>query len=129
LFYAWHTPAHFQPGDAEFDLLASVISDGKTSRLYQSLVYERQIAQDVMAYQASQELSSIFEIQVTAREGHGLEELEEAVDAELRKLLESGVTQAELSEAQNNYEAQFVRALQLIGGFGGVADRLNMYNI
>ena len=129
LFFAWHTPAHFQSGDAEFDLLASILSDGKTSRLYQSLVYERQIAQDVMAYQASQELGSIFEIQVTAREGHTLPELEAAVDAELQKLLETGVTQAELSEAQNNYEAQFVRALQLIGGFGGIADRLNMYNI
>ena len=69
LYYVWHSPAQYQPGDAEMDLLANILTSGKTSRLYQALVYEKQIAQDVSAYQASQELGSTFNIEVTAAQG------------------------------------------------------------
>ena len=64
LYYVWHTPAQYVPGDAELDLLANVLTSGKTSRLYKALVYEQQIAQDVTCYQASQELCSTFNIEV-----------------------------------------------------------------
>jgi zinc protease len=128
LYYAWHSPAFYAPGDAEMDLLANVLTSGKTSRLYRSLVYEQQIAQDVVSYQASSEVSSVFNIQVTVREGHTLEEAEAAVDAELSKLLAEGITQEELVQAQTAWEARFVRSLQQIGGFGGRAELLNRYN-
>ncbi|HJZ10734.1 MAG TPA: pitrilysin family protein, partial [Acidobacteriota bacterium] len=111
LYYTWHTPALYAPGDAEFDLLASILTSGKTSRLFKTLVYDKQIAQDVSAYQYSRELGSTFNIEVTAKEGHTLEELETAVDAELKKLMAQGVTAGELSKAQNEYEAGFVRSL------------------
>ncbi len=129
VYMIWHTPARYKPGDAEFDLISSVLGSGKTSRLYKSLVYEKQIAQDVTVYQQSNELGSTFNIEVTAREGHALDEIEKAVEAELSRLLTSGVAASELNEAQNEIEAQFVRALQQVGGFGGRADRLNLYNV
>lgn len=129
VYFAWFTPARYQPGDAEFGLLANILASGKTSRLYKSLVYEDQIAQDVDAQQSSSELNSIFIIDVTAREGHTLEEIEKAVDDELNRILQTGVTPMELSNAQNEYEAGFVRSLELAGGFGGRADKLNEYNV
>lgn len=129
LYYAWHTPAQYTPGDAEFVMLAQILATGKTSRLYRRLVYELQIAQDVNVYQSSGELGSYFLVIATAREGHALEELEEATDAELGKILTDGITPGELAEAQTTREAGFVRHLEQIGGFGGKADQLNNYNI
>jgi predicted Zn-dependent peptidase len=51
IIIAFHSPAHFEPGDAELDLLASILSSGKTSRLYKSLVYDKALAQSVGATQ------------------------------------------------------------------------------
>ncbi|MBU0743165.1 insulinase family protein [bacterium] len=129
LYMAWHTPGVLQPGDAESDLLASVLASGKTSRLYKALVYEQQIAQDVAAYQDSRGISGIFTIQVTAKPGVSIDDLEKAVDAELRTLLDKGVRKDELARARTSYEAGFMRRMQNIGGFGGKADQLNAYNI
>jgi zinc protease len=129
LYLAWHTPPYYKPGDAELDMLASVLSQGKTSRLYKSLVYEKQIAQDVSAYQSSREIGSNFQIEVTAKPGIGLEEIEHAVDQELEAVIAKGLAEAELVQAKNNYEANFIRQLENIGGFGGKADKLNEYNV
>jgi len=129
IYYAWHTPAHYAPGDAELDLAASILSSGKTSRLYKALIYEMQIAQDVSAYQLSCALGSTFRLTVTASEGHTLEELERAIDVELEKIRTQGITPEELAQAQIAEEAVFVRSLERIGGFSGKADRLNAYNI
>jgi zinc protease len=129
VYYVWHSPAHYKPGDAELDLLANILASGKTSRLYKALVYDQQIAQDVQAFQSSNELSSTFLVIVTAREGQSLDELEKAIDAELRKVLSGGITPKELKQAQSVYEAGFVRNLEEVGGFGGVADSLNNYNV
>jgi zinc protease len=129
LYIAWHTPPYYAPGDAELDILGSILSGGKTSRLYKSLVYDRQIAQDVRAYQSSREIGGNFQIEVTAKPGCGLEEIEKAVDRELDVLKEGGVTEAEMIQAKNNFESDFVRRLENIGGFGGKADRLNEYNV
>jgi zinc protease len=129
LYMEWHTPAYYAPGDAEFDLIANILSSGKNSRLYKTLVYEKQIAQDVSAYQSSAELSSTFNITVTAKEGHTLEEIEAEVDAILKEFLADGITEDELAHAKTTWEARFVRGLERIGGFGGRADKLNEYNV
>lgn len=129
VYMEWHTPAYYAPGDAEFDLLANILASGKNSRLYKSLVYEKEIAQDISVYQASSELSSTFNIIVTAKEGHTLEEIEGEVDAILKDALSNGITEEELQQAQITWEAAFVRGLERIGGFGGRADKLNSYNI
>jgi zinc protease len=112
LVMAWLSPALYEPGDAELDLLSEVLSDGKASRLYKALVYDTQIAQSVTAYQASAGIRSHFNVEVVARPGHSLAEIEAAVDAELAKVRDEPVTPAELSRAKNQYEAAFVRRMQ-----------------
>ncbi|UCF38201.1 MAG: insulinase family protein [Acidobacteriota bacterium] len=128
LYINWHSPALFQPGDADLDLLSSILSGGKNSRLYKRLVYEDQIAQDVEAYQYSREIAGTFTIEATAKPGHTLEELKTAIDEELAMLRDVGVRQAELTSALNEWEASLLRSLQSVGGFRGKADRLNSYN-
>ncbi|HEY3296334.1 MAG TPA: pitrilysin family protein [bacterium] len=125
---AWTSPANFKPGDAELDMLSSVLAAGKTSRLYKALVYDKQIAQDVSVYQSSNELNGTFDVEITAKPGHSLEEIEAASDAILKDVIEKGITAEELQNAKNGYETQFIRRLQRIGSYYSITDIANEYN-
>ena len=127
IYLAWLTPAHFAPGDAAMDLVADALAGGKNSRLYKRLVYDMQIAQDVQAYQASQALSSTFQIQATARPGHTVDELMKVIDEEIAKLQTQTPDAHETERSINTIEASFFKRMEQIGGFGGKADQLNAY--
>ena len=90
LYLAWLTPRHFEPGDAALDVVADVLAGGKNSRLYKRLVYDMQIAQDVSAFQASQALSSSFQIIATPRPGHTVAELQKVIDEEIAEAAARG---------------------------------------
>ena len=100
MYLAWPTPPSFRSGDGELDLAASVLTGGKTSRLYKRLVYDMRIAQSVDAHQDSRQLGSKFVIVATAQPGHTADELREAIDDELGRLSSGGVTEAELGRAK-----------------------------
>jgi zinc protease len=128
LYVSWLSPAMFAADDAELDVAADVLAHGKTSRLYQTLVYERRVATDVSAYQHSREIGGMFQIACTAAAGISLAELDATVRAAVVQLGGEGVTEAELERALVQTEAQFIYRLQTIGGFGGKGDQLNAYN-
>jgi zinc protease len=119
---AWHSPAHFAPGDADLDLAAAILEQGKASRLYKALVYDQQIAQDVSAAQHSGDLGSHFAVEVIARAKVPLPKLEAAIDAELQKIASSPVTEEELKRAKNQFETAFVARMQ------SVAERASILN-
>jgi zinc protease len=125
---AWITPPIYKPGDADADVSAQVLGGGRSSRLYKKLVYEKQIAQNVIAQQYSLMLGSMFQIEATARPGHTAEELEKAIDEELAAFRASPPSAAELERARNTIETNIIGGLERLGGFGGIADRLNSYN-
>jgi len=128
VYIGWVTPPIFTAGDAESDLLAQLLGGGKSSRLYKSLVYEKQIAQEVTVTNQSLLLGSVFEIQATCKPGIKPEELEKAINEELAKVREEGPSQSELDRARNVIVTRRIQGLERLGGFGGVADTLNMYN-
>jgi zinc protease len=129
LYLAWRSPAAFAAGDAEMDLLADLVGNGKVSRLYRALVYERQLATDVVAAQSAREIAGYWQIVATAAPGRSLEELEAAIAAELARLVDVGPTADELARGRAQVEAQFIYRLQTLGGFGGKSDQLNAYNV
>ena len=129
LYLAWHSPAMFTPGDAEMDLLSDLIANGKVSRLYRALVYERRIASEVMGFQNSRELAGFWQLVATAAPGHTLSELDEAINSELATFLDEGPTPDEVERGRAQAEAQFVYRLQTLGGFGGKSDQLNAYSV
>jgi zinc protease len=128
LHLSWHTVPLYSADDAELDILSDVLAGGKTSRLYRLLVRDKQIAQDVQAYQYSKEISGSFTIAATARPGRTLKELEEAILGEVARLQAEPPTEQEVARAVARHESQAVRDLESVGGFGGRADQLNMYN-
>jgi zinc protease len=128
LYLAWHSPAMFGIDDAELDVAADVLTQGKTSRLYRSLVFDRRVATDVSAYQQSREMSGMFQMSCTASAGVTLVELEAEIRRAVAELAVTGPTEDELSRALAQTEAAFVYRLQTIGGFGGKSDQLNAYN-
>jgi len=128
IFMGWIMPPIFSKDDAESVLLAQILGGGKSSRLYKELVYKKQIAQDVDVTEQSLLLGSVFELQATAKPGVKLEDVEHAIDDELNRLRNEGPTQAELERARNLTEARIIERLEHLGGFGGKADRMNMYN-
>jgi zinc protease len=129
LYLAWHSPALFDAGDAELDLLADVLGGGKTSRLYRALVVEQQIATEVTAVQYSRELCGMVQVIATAAPGVTLDRLADAVHACLAEIRETPVTDAELRRSQVQAEAAFIYRLQTIGGCSGKSDQLNAYNV
>lgn len=100
LTVSWPTPVQYSKEDGELDLVAEVLSSGKTSRLYKRLVYDLQIAQDVSAYQASALLVSQFDITVTLKKGKDPDEVLKIVDEELGKLRETPPSDDELARAR-----------------------------
>jgi zinc protease len=129
LYMAWPTVPMFADNETELEILADVLAGGKTSRLYQTLVREKQIAQEVEVYQDSEELAGRLFIVATARPGHTPAELEAAVLDELHRIQAQPPSEPEVSRAVSRIEAQMVRSLESVSGFGGRADRLNMYNV
>jgi zinc protease len=132
LTMVWVSPAMYAPGDAELDVVASVLAGGKNSRLYKRLVYDLQIAQNVSAFQASNGLGSMFRLEVMARptkEPHAqvLDRVKAIVDEELEKLRQAPPDAREVQRVLNQTEASFYARMERVGSFGGKADQLNGY--
>lgn len=128
-YMVWHTVPHFHEHDAALSLLGDVLARGKASRLYRKLVVERQIAQDATAYHSGRELAGTFGMIVTLRPSRSIAEVQDLLNAEIAEIAEGDVTPDELQRVITMKTASFLFALEHIGGFGGVADRLNAYNI
>ncbi len=129
LYVSWLTPAMFADGDAELDLAADLLANGKTSRLYRRLVYAERIATDVSASQNSREIAGFVQVAATAAPGHTLSEIERAMVEEIERLATEGPTEDEIERCRVQAEAQFMFRLQSVGGFGGKSDQLNAYNV
>ena len=129
LCLAWLTPPMFADGDADLDLAADILANGKTSRLYRRLVFDEVIATDVSAAQNSREAAGFLQLAATAAPGHTLAELEEVIVEEIGRLAAEGPTSDEIERGQVQAEAQFMFRLQTVGGFGGKSDQLNAYNM
>src|SRR5436190_870943 len=79
LYLAWVGPPRFDADEAPLDVLISILGEGRSSRLYRSLVYEKQVAREVGAYYASMEIAGEIRIDATVAPGASVETDEEAL--------------------------------------------------
>lgn len=123
----WHSPARFAPGDAALDVVAGVLGDGVSSRLYRRLVNEEKLATDVSVYQDSRYLASLFTIDVTAAEGADLDKLEATIDDELHKIEKGGPTEAEVERVRAQAEVRLASATQSMETLAGNLTEYEFY--
>jgi len=124
LYKVWNIPGWGTECADKLDLVSSILSDGKTSRLYKRLVYDDQLATAVNAYVDTREIAGLFHVEADARPGVELAKIEKAVDEELARFLKEGPTAAELERVKAQFASRFVKGVERIGGFGGKSDLL-----
>ena len=125
LYKVWNAPGYADVrAQALLDLAGERLGSGKTSLLYERLVYKDQIATDVNAGLYSKELGSQFLITATAKPGQDLKKVEQAIDEELARFLREGPGADPLNRIKTYTFANYVRGIERIGGFGGKSDVL-----
>ena len=124
LYKLWVMPGYGSVDSTHLDLVAGILSEGKTSRLYKRLVHEDQIASDVEAFADQLEIAGVVGVQATAMPGSSLADLDAAIDEEIARFLETGPTKDELTRIVTARRASFVRGIERIGAFGGKSDLL-----
>ncbi|MEQ1565580.1 MAG: pitrilysin family protein [Myxococcota bacterium] len=122
VWIAWHSPAAASQPDAELDLLASILGDGRDGRLVRELVEKRQVAREVAVFQGSAKTSSVFQIRATAADGHTTDEVVAAVDEVLAQVLAGAPpTAAELDAVRREYRLRYLDGLEPVLGKAEVA--------
>ena len=124
IYKVWNTPEIGSPEHTHFELMASLLTGGKNSSLYQELVYKRRLATSVSAFYYDRELAGQFWIAVDLANGQSLEELEAALDDTLSDFIKRGPNAKRLKNTKTSIRASSIKGLQRIGGFGGKSDLL-----
>ncbi len=129
LYKIWNIPG-FRTETADYlDVASDLLGSGKTSRLYQRLVYKDQTATSVQVGVDAREIAGQFDIVVTARPDQDLSQIETAVNEELTRFIAEGPTEKELERVKIEQLSKFVQGIERIGGFGGKSDILAMNEV
>ncbi len=125
LYLAWISDKAYGKDDAKLDILADILTGSKNSRLYKELLIDKQIAQDISAFQYSGNLNGAFIIVATPKPGVKLDVLKKEIFNQINFLLKSGITKAELRRSLNSYKSSFIYSLQ---NLDNLANQINNYN-
>ncbi len=117
----WVAPGRTTKDAVLLELAAEVLGGGKTSRLFQKLVYDLEIATSAYANMQGQELMGFYSVTVDAKKDKDLARVKAEMEDVIAKFLATGPTRAELERAKTSIEAAVLRGLEKVGGFGGKA--------
>ena len=124
LAIAYHKPAVGHPDQYVFDVIEAILSSGRTSRLYKSIIEDKQIAVMASAYGGPSKYADAFLFLCMPRNPHTAEDVEATIYEELEKLKTTPVTGHELQKIKNQIEADFVRSLE---SSSGLASKISSY--
>src|SRR6185369_12708721 len=105
----WLGPKAADPDAAALKVLDAILSAGKSSRLYDSLVYEKQIAAEIYSNADLPAQPGSFMVGAVMASGHTIAEGEQALVAQVQALREKPPSAAELYEAKNELIAGKLR--------------------
>lgn len=125
IYLAWHTEKAFSKNDAAIDILSDILTSAKNARLQKSLVFEKQIVQDISSFQYSAKLDGSFIIVSTAKPGVELDTIKNEIEKEIKKLITDGITEDEMMRAKNSLKSSYIYSLQKLDL---IVDHLNHYN-
>ncbi|MEZ5427705.1 MAG: pitrilysin family protein [Pyrinomonadaceae bacterium] len=124
VYMVWHTTPRYSQSEATLDILSSILSSGRGSRLQSKLVYDKQMVQSVFANNGARELSGNFQIVATARPNSNLADIEKEIGAELERIKNEPPTAEEMERALNSIESSAIFGLQTVLG---KANQMNDY--
>jgi predicted Zn-dependent peptidase len=109
----YHRPSYRDPDDAVYDAISDILSNGRVSRLYRSLVEEQQIAAEAVGESPipGEKYPSLFMFGAIPLPGHTPAEMRDAIHKEIEKLKTSDVTDAELQMYKTRTRAELLRSL------------------
>jgi zinc protease len=126
LMIAFRAPAFRAPDDAAVDVVATILGDGRSSRLYRRLVESAPLVSEISCSAATRRVSGLFTIMAEILPGKGFDAVEKAVGEELARLAREPVPARELEKAQNRLAAQFVFSKETAHG---VASALGWFEV
>jgi predicted Zn-dependent peptidase len=127
LMIAYHKPTLPTREDYAFDLIDLLLSSGRTSRLYRSLVVEKNLAASIETYGLpGSRYPNLFVISATPRHPHTPEEVEKAIYSELSRLGAETVASPEMEKARNRLRVDHLRRLK---SNSGLARMLSYFQI
>jgi zinc protease len=111
ILMAFHVPSFPDKDSSALDVLSSILSGGKSARLYRSLVYEKRIALEASAdYSGLNRDPFLFQFGATVAPAKDLKEVEKAILEEIERIAKESPSAEELQKAKNQIEASFVFA-------------------
>ena len=124
----YHRPAALHPDDAIYNAIADVLSTGRTSRLYRSLVRDKKIAAQSAALNGfpGDKYPNLMIFFGVTTPGHSNEEIQQAIRAEIERLKTEPVSDAELKKVKTRAKANLIRGLQ---SNSGIAQQLATYQV
>jgi len=108
LFAGWHTPPTGHEDGESLDVASQILSGGRSSRLYRSLVYDQELALYAHGRYWEMADAGMFYASAGVRPGVSLEAVEEAFMAEIRKVAEEGVSEEEVARATRQMEVSLI---------------------
>ncbi len=128
IFAVYHVPNVTHPDSFALEMLATVLGGGQSARLYQRVVYEKQLASFVSAdYSGVHVDPYLFDLSAGPLPGKPVEEVERALYAEVERVQREPVSEVELQKAKNQIASQFVfaedsvhRLASLLGAYESV---------
>ncbi|OAX53692.1 M16 family metallopeptidase [Xanthomonas graminis] len=127
LYRTWVAPQLGSDDTVQLELATTVLGGGKTSRLYQRLVYRDNLVDDVSASIQPFALASQLQISADVKDGVDPAKVEAAIADELQKFLAEGPSADELQRAQVAARASFVRGLEEVGGKAAILAEGQVY--
>ena len=113
---AYHIPSAAHPDAAALDVLETLLGSGRSSRLYTSLVYEKQLASSTYAVADLREQPGLFGVRVTCARGVELERARAALEAELDRVRAQSPDEVELERVRTQIASTLVRSRQTNNG-------------
>jgi zinc protease len=105
LYKTWHMKSRLDSGYYIADLITEILGGGASSRLYQALVKEKQLFSNIECYHFGTVDAGLLTIEGKLVKGVKMEAAEKAIEAELEKLKQEVITEAELQKVKNKTES------------------------
>ncbi len=126
IMLGYRGPALGDADHATLSVLNEVLFGGRASRMHRALVIDEEIASDLRGWVSTFRDPGLYEMYVSARAGHGTDDIERVLAAQLAKVKESPVTDEELARAKARLE---LGVLQGLDTANGKAEQIGFYEM